>query len=245
MLTKEFFQLIKENLDRIQDTQCDKIVQVSAKIVDTIENGNSVFVFGCTHAGILSQEMFYRTGGLAIINPLLPPGLTCDVRPITLTSQLERLEGLAERVLKNSPLKSSDLLIIHSVSGRNTVPVEMAIIAKQLGISTVAITNIEYSSNSKSRHPSGLRLFEACDIVIDNCGIFGDAALKVEGVEQKTAPTSTITGASIVNAIISETVQEFVNRDITPPIFISANIDGGDEHNKTIMEKYKNQIHYL
>jgi uncharacterized phosphosugar-binding protein len=245
MQLNNFVDIVKENLDQIIKTQSDVIMDASTELVDCIERGNSVFVFGCTHAGIIAQEMFYRTGGLAIINPLLPPGLTCDVRPITLTSSLERLDGFGRKILQSRPLKKGDLLFIHSVSGRNSVPVEMAIVAKEMGVRTIALTNVAYSSASTSRHESGKRLFEVCDLVIDNCGIFGDAALEIEGVTEKTGPTSTITGAVIMQSVAAQAIEEFINRGITPPIFISANVDGGDEHNKMIMEQYKAQIHYL
>ena len=29
------------------------------------------------------------------------------------------------------------------------------------------------------------------------------------------------------------------------PVFHSANVDGGDEFNRTLFEKYKDQIHYM
>lgn len=245
MQLNNFIDIVKKNLDQIIETQSNVISDAATKVVDCIQRGNSVFVFGCTHAGIIAQEMFYRTGGLAILNPLLPPGLTCDVRPITLTSSLERLDGFGRKILQNSPLKKGDLLFIHSVSGRNSVPVEMAIVAGEMGVATIALTNVNYSSGSTSRHESGKRLFEVCDLVIDNCGIFGDAALEIDGAAQKTGPTSTITGTVIMQSVAAEAIEEFVSRGVTPPIFISANVDGGDEHNKTIMEQYKDQIHYL
>lgn len=245
MYTQRFFDEIRRNLEAVEKTQADSIRAAAVKLVDTIVSGHSVFVFGCTHAGILAQEMFYRTGGLAVINPLLPPGLTCDVRPITLTSALERLPGFGTKILENAPVKAGDMLVIHSVSGRNSVPVDMAIKAKEMGVYTVALTNVDYSSQSKSRHPSGLRLYEACDMTIDNCGIFGDAAVNVEGLPEKVGPTSTIIGAAILNAVAIEAVAEFIARGITPPVFLSANIDGGDAHNARIMQEYKDQIHYL
>lgn len=243
--TEKFYDTVMSQLTRVRDEQGENIRRASQKIFDTVTGGGKVYVFGCTHAGILAQEAFYRTGGLVIINPILSPGLTCDVVPITATSALERVDGYAKIIANSVSLKEGDMIFIHSVSGRNNVTVELAQIARERGAYTVAITNIEYSEKSSSRHSSGKRLFEMCDMVIDDCGIFGDAALDVDGFAGKVAPTSTITGAFIVNAIVAETCDIFVKAGIEPPVFMSANIDGGDEYNARVMNRYKDKINYL
>ena len=89
------------------------------------EKGLSI-ITGCSHAGILAEEVFYRTGGLAVINPIFFPGFMLNTRPITMTSALERVPGLGKTILTQNHVGEGDLLIIHSVSGRNNVPVEMA-----------------------------------------------------------------------------------------------------------------------
>ena len=134
---------------------------------------------------------------------------------------------------------------IHSVSGRNTVPVEMAIEAKAAGIFTICITNLDYSKGVTSRHPSGKRLFEVCDLVIDNCGEKGDAAVSLEGLPEKIGPTSTAVGTALLNAMVIEAVEKMIADGIVPPVFMSANIDGGDEHNARIFEEYKDNIFYM
>ena len=137
-----------------------------------------------------------------------------------------------------------DLLIVHSVSGRNGVPVEMALEARRRGVWTAAVTNLNASRASASRHPSGQRLFEVCDLVIDDCGCVGDAAIDIEGFRGRTAATSTVTGAAIVNAFCAEVVGLYVANGLEPPVFMSANVDGGDEYNDRMMERYKDKITY-
>ena len=168
-----------------------------------------------------------------------------NTKPITMTSQLERLPGLASIILKQNNLKKDDVLIIHSVSGRNTVPVEMAVLAKEIGIHTAAITNINYSRSVESRSPDGKRLFEVCDIVIDNCGEIGDACIKLEGLEEKIGPTSTAVGTALINALVIEAVELLISDGIVPPVFMSANLNGGDEHNALIFNEYKDNIFYM
>ena len=243
--TRKYIDTLIDLLRRVEAEQEVNIKESARLIVETTRRGGKIYIFGCTHAGILAQEAFYRTGGLAVINPILPPGLTCDVTPITLTSALERQSVYGRTIIDSTDIKSGDLLFIHSVSGRNGVTVEMAIAAKEKGITVIGITNLEYSQASGSRHESGKLLYELCDIVIDNCGCFGDAAMDIDGFNAKTSPTSTVTGAAILNAIVAESAAMFVESGIDPPIFKSANIDGSDEYNAVILEKYKDQIKYI
>lgn len=243
--TDKYLDTVIAQLERIRSEQKDNIIAAAKKVVAAVTAGSRIFFFGCTHAGILSQEAFYRTGGLAVINPIFPPGLTCEVKPVTLTSALERQEGYGKLIADAAGLQKGDLLFIHSVSGRNSVPVELACEASARGVFTIAITNMEYSSKSKSRHSNGKRLFEAADLVIDNCGIFGDASIQVDGFPGYVAPTSTVTGAAVVNAVCAESIPLFLEAGIDPPVFMSANIDGGDAYNAAILEKYKDKITYM
>ena len=221
------------------------ILQSAAWLAETIENKRNVFVFGCSHAGILAEELFYRTGGLAVINPIFFPGFVLNTRPVTMTSALERTPGIGKILLTQNHVGEGDLLIIHSVSGRNTVPVEMAIEAKKQGVRTICITNLAYSQSVTSRHESGKRLFEVCGLVIDNCGDVGDAAVKLDGLAERIGPTSTTVGAALINAVVIEAVEKMIADGILPPVFMSANLDGGDEHNAKIFQEYKDNIFYM
>lgn len=242
---EKYFAHIEALLQRVLQTQADNIRALAEKIVETATAGGKIFFFGCSHAGILAQEAFYRTGGLVIANPILPRGLTLDTVPVTDTSVLERQPAFAHEILNNTAIGAGDLLVIHSVSGRNGVPVELAIEAEKRGISTVCITNLCYSEKSASRHPSGKRLFEVCGLVLDNCGCVGDAAIDIDGFAGKVSPTSTVTGAAIVNAACAQAVGIFVERGIDPPVFMSANLDGGDAYNDKMLERYKDKITYM
>jgi uncharacterized phosphosugar-binding protein len=164
-----YFAQIYEQLKRAEATQAPTIARAADALADILARGGLIYAFGGTHAGILSEELFYRAGGLAPIVPIFGPGLTTDVRPITLTSELERKSGYAEMLLNASGLTAADALIVHSVSGRNTVAIEMAEGAKTRGALVIVLTSVTYSLAVKSRHPQGVKLMDAADIVIDNC----------------------------------------------------------------------------
>ena len=245
MQGKAYIDKVIETIQTAFTSQEDTLYHCADVIADTIARKNSVFVFGCSHAGILAEEVFYRTGGLAIINPILFSGVMLNTRPVTMTSKLERLPGLGKIILEDNGVKPGDCLIVHSNSGRNTVPIEMADEARKMGVYTIGFTSLQHSRSVTSRHPSGKRLFEVCDTVVDNCGVPGDAAIHVDGLSEAMGPTSTAVGASLINTIVIEAVERLIARGIVPPVFMSANLDGGDEHNRKIFEEYKDNIFYM
>ncbi len=236
---------LKNILENIEKTQKTNIENAAKLIADAIVGGNTIYTFGASHAGMMSEELFYRTGGLALINPIFNPTLMLNTRPVTMTSMMERLEGFGETILSAVPIKAGDILIIHSVSGRNPVSIEAALKAKEMGAKVVAITNLNYSTAVTSRHSSGKLLYEIGDVVIDNCGDFEDSSIKIEGMEQRVAPTSTAIGAAVVNSIVIGVVDNLLQKGIRPPVFHSGNVDGGDAFNKKIFEQYGDRIHYL
>lgn len=245
MSDNPYFAVARDALQRVADTQ-DKAIDAAAQMmVEAIAAGKALFAFGATHSFILVEEMVYRTGGLMLVNPIYPHGMNLSVRPMTATSRLERVAGLGTALLANSPARAGDVLLLVSTSGRNAVAIDMAIEAQRCGISTIAITALAYTAGVASRHPSGKKLADLCDIVIDNCVPCGDAAVAVPGCPQKIGPLSSLTGVAIVNAMAVAVVQKLVARGSTPPVFMSANLDGGDEYNARLLAENRQRIHYM
>ena len=234
-----------ELIEKVSMSQNEALLAGARAMADAIANNHTVFAFGASHAGMLSMELFYRTGGLVVINPIFARDLMPDIRPATLTSEVERLADYGKLICRQSPLQAGDVVIVHSVSGRNTVPIDLALEAKKMGVTVIVITNLTYTERVSSRHASGLKLKDCGDVVIDNCGEFEDSSITLPGFAQKMGPTSTVTGAYIVNAMALECAAILHERDIEVPIFHSANIDGGDDHNHAMLKKYKDRIHYM
>jgi uncharacterized phosphosugar-binding protein len=219
----------------------------AAKIMaEAIAQGKRIFAFGCTHSSLPIQDLVYRAGGLMLINPLFGPGIaSLDVRPATMSSAIERLQGYAQALLDNNPIGAGDVLILVSVSGRNAVPVEMAQLARERGIKVIGVTSRVYTDAFASRHPSGKKMYEFADVVLDNKVDQGDAMLRAEGVPQKFCPASGVTSTALLQALVAATVEELLARGITPPIFLAANVDGGAEYNARLLAQYKDRILYL
>ncbi|MBB6730877.1 SIS domain-containing protein [Cohnella sp. CBP 2801] len=221
------------------------MTDVARLFADTIRDGGTIFITGCSHSSIFAQEVFYRAGGLMLINPIFLPGMTLENPPPTRTSKYERISGIAESVLSESAIRAGDILVIASISGRNIVPIEMAIWAREHGVRVVALTSSRYSGTVPSRHASGKRLFELADIILDVLSPPGDAVLDIAGLTVRTAPTSTVIGIAILHSVIAQAIEILIEYGLTPPVFMSANLDGGDAHNAQILEQYKDRIHYM
>ncbi|QEY35792.1 SIS domain-containing protein [Caproiciproducens galactitolivorans] len=241
----QYFSEIRRLIDAVETKESASMANAVAVLTKAVLEKHAVYVFGASHAGILTQEMFYRAGGLVVINPIFGREVMLDTFPITHTSKMERLVGYGTLLAQKTPMRAGDVLIVHSVSGRNPVTIEVALEAKKRNTTVICITNLRYSKSVTSRHPSGKKLYEVSDIVIDNHGEKGDACVAIKGIKQKVSPTSTVIGASILNSIVAATAQALVDAGLkTPPIFYSANVDGGDELNRKIYEEYKQNIHY-
>lgn len=241
----DYFEALLPILQRAIDSQQGVIRDVAYRMADVIAADNLIYVFGAGHAGMMAEELCYRAGGLVPIVPIFPPGLTTTVRPLTLETKLERMTGYAALLLEECGITEDDMLIVHSNSGRNTVAIEMAEGARERGIVTVALTSLAHSQSVTSRHPKGYKLMDFADCVIDNCGVPGDAAVELPGFAQATGSTSTVVGAALLNAVAVETVRVLLERGIEPPVFRSANLDGSDEHNRRLMNRYAGRLTYL
>jgi len=241
----DYLETAIQLLQEIRQTQGEGIEKAAQVMADAIQAGRLVYAFGASHAGILVQELFYRAGGLVPVCPILPPGLTTDVRPITLTSRLERLPGLGAQIMAEIPIEAGDVLIVHSVSGRNAAAVEVAQAARQRGAFVIALTSLAYSKSVQPRQPGQPRLFEIADLVLDDRAPVGDALIELPGLAQRVGPVSTVTGAAILNAVVVRAAELLLERTGDPPVFMSANLDGGDQHNQRWMEHYRGRLTYL
>lgn len=218
--------------------------QAAAKVADCIAAGGIVHLFGCGHSHILTEEVFYRAGGLVPVRPIFYEPLMLHEGAVK-SSELERQNGLAERFMAEQDIRPGEVMFVLSTSGRNPVPVDVAQAAKAKGAYTIGITSMAYSQSQPSRHISGLRLADAVDLAVDNRSVKGDAVLTHEKVGTPFAPTSTVVGAAILNAILAGAVSELAERGVEPPVFLSGNIDGADAHNAALIAKYRERIPLL
>ncbi len=240
----EYIENIKTIIGKIEKDENGAIVKTAEIFADTLINDRQIYLFGTGHSHMLSEELFYRAGGLVNIQPILIEPLMLHISASGSTL-CEREEGMAERIFRDYNMKANDTIVIISNSGRNGVIVDMALLCKEKGMNVIALTNLEHTYSGASRHKSGKRLCEIADIVLDNGGCTGDACVEIDGIKGKICPTSTVCGAMILNAIVAECVDICVKKGFSPDHFASSNIDGGDEINNALVEKYKDRIKHL
>ena len=239
----QFVSVARNQFDRVADTQRTSITTAGDWLADSLAAKGFLYAFGTGHSHMVAEEIFYRAGHLARAVPILEETLMMHLNA-TEATYLEREQGRAKTILDQYPVAPGDLLVVASNGGRNAVPIEMVLEAKSRGLKTVAITNMDQTRRWPSRHPSGKRLADVADLVIDNCGVDGDAAMSIEGFPHRIGPPSTITGILIINLIVVHAIEQLVRRGVEPEIYISSNTQG-DDHNDCLLKKYKAHIRHL
>ncbi|MFD7610383.1 SIS domain-containing protein [Streptomyces sp. NPDC059828] len=232
-------------LERVREEEAATVAAAGAAVADTVAAGGRLFAFGAGHSSLAAQDVVYRAGGFALMNLLTVPGTVgVDVMPATLGSALERVEGLASAVLESSPARGGDLLIVVSLSGRNALPVEMAMKARALGLTVIGVTSVAYATGTGSRHASGTYLRDHCDIVLDSKIAIGDAELTADGIGAPFAPASTVVTSALMQATMAAAAVELASRGLEPPLLRSGNVDGGPEWNERVMSEHADRVFY-
>ncbi|TDC70021.1 SIS domain-containing protein [Streptomyces hainanensis] len=242
-LGSRFLDAAIELLRQVRDREHDSVVRAAVLLADTVMAGGKIFAYGAGHSALPAQDLVYRAGGLALVNLLAVPGTTgVDVSPATLGSALEHVGGLATATLDNSPATAGDLLIVVSLSGRNTLPVEMAAHARTRGLTVVGATSAGYAELTSSRHPSGTFLKDHCDVVLDSHVPYGDTTLTSEGIDAPFAPASTVVTCALLQAVVAEAAGLLAAGGSQPPLLRSANVDGGREWNDRVVTEHADRI---
>lgn len=236
----EFVDVMSEQL-RLALKQEEILDECAKTIAKTVKNDGVIHVFGCGHSQMFGEELCFRTGGLVPVNAIMIPQY--NIYPKARLSQMmERCEGFAPAVLDTMNTSDADTMIIVSVSGRNAAGIDMALAAKKKGMKVIGVTSLNYSTQVTSRHSSGKLLKDVSDIVLDICGIKGDSVLHDERVSENFCSTSTVVAMSLLIGIVGESIQILAEQGINPPIWVSGNLDRGDEINNEHMRKYKGKI---
>jgi uncharacterized phosphosugar-binding protein len=245
MKGQEYLHIIQDLLKRIEQTQMGNIQKAADLIADAIIGGHNLFAGGVFHSALAIQDLFYRGGGLTVLNILSLPGLmSLDTRPARLMVDLERVEGYGKVVIANSPVNAGDVLIVVSTAGRNAVPIELAMAGKERGLTVIGVTSLAYTNSVTSRHSSGKKLCDVVDLVIDNLTAPGDAILEL-GDLPRFCPTSGIGSIAVLQTLVAETVERLAARGHRPPINKPGNVDGGMEYNDRHMAELKDHLFYL
>lgn len=213
-------------------------------MTEAIEAGAVLHAFGTGHSEAFAMEIAGRAGGLIPTNKIALRDLVLrgnlEVSALG-GSSLERDPTVADQLWDLSPVQPGDVVLIASNSGVNGSVVGLALRAKAEGHTVIAVTSLLHTEQVEPKHASGQRLSEVADVVIDNLAPYGDATLSLEGGVPVGA-VSSITSAFIAQLLTMGVAERISAAGRVPPLYLSANIPGGDEHNRGLELAYAGRI---
>lgn len=198
------------------------IEQAAEVLSEAIATAHAVYAFGAGHSISLVMEMYHRAGGLKVVQPiwneelLTRDGASVDRNP-------ETVPGYAGQLVEGLEWGPGDAVWVISNSGRNALPVEVALAAKGQGVRVIALLSSRHAA-AVPASPGLPKLSEVADVVLDNRGELGDACLALPGVPGRVAPTSTILGATLIHAVWAEVASRLAARGEPPEVYASFNL---------------------
>jgi uncharacterized phosphosugar-binding protein len=256
---RDFLAQCRRLID-VVSSQRVAIEQAADWFAQTILAGRMVHLFGAGHSRIVVEEMWPRYGSFPGFNPIVELSMTFHNPVVGANGQrqamfLENVSGLAARILRNFDLSSRDASLVISSSGCNVVPIEMAEEFRKHGIRVVAIVSRQHAEASSSRHPSGLKLHDCADLVLDTGAPIGDAMVRIPGLDTPVAPGSTIGGCMLVNAIKADLAARLTRAGAPPKVLTAAALVGPeqsselfeaayDEHARRLAKLFENAGHH-
>ena len=234
-LPETYFTRANELLARAWTANAPALARLAPVLGEVVARGDVIHVFGSGHSEVVAREIIGRAGGLVAVTAVADPT----------AGFIENLPGygtkLIERYDRQYQLRAGEVLIAISNSGKNCSPIEVALHAKARGLTVVALTCLAMSHATPSQHPSGKKLFEVADEVLDNGGVPGDAIVEVgDGV--RAGPTSTFIGCSVLNWLMLGTVEWLQAHGHPVPLLRSQNLPGAIEHNRALGQKYAGRL---
>ncbi|MEG0238566.1 SIS domain-containing protein [Anaerorhabdus sp.] len=234
-MENKVFDVVYDLIGKVQKEEKENIQKVAVAFADCIQNGGIIQAFGAGHSNAGALELTHRAGGFIPTKNIKEPA----------GGAYESIEGVGTSFMKKVDVRENDVVVIISNSGRNPLPIEIALGAKQKGATVVAVTALEASKTLKSKHSCGKNLYEIADIVLDNKIIVGDSTIDVEGLETKVCGMSTVTTSVLLQAVTLEAVNVLSARGIKAPIYQSQNVDGGREYNENLEKAYIDRLYRI
>jgi uncharacterized phosphosugar-binding protein len=239
MAQNPFLARIGGVINEIADTQQEAIDTAAGWAADAISGDHFVFMFGSGHSFIATMDTYPRIGSYPGWLPIHE--LSTSYMPTVLGNQglrqtlfLEKVEGFGRLVMENYRITPDDVMVVISNSGVNPMGIDVALVAKEQGLRTIAITSMPHSQQSASRHSSGKRLFEVCDHILDTCVPPGDALVDVPGFPHRVAASSTIAACVMMQSLSAATAQKLADRGYSPPVFPSHNAEMSPEEHAAV-----------
>jgi uncharacterized phosphosugar-binding protein len=234
-LPAAFQKHIESLLSLVGSANVAAIAAAGAAIGRSVADGGVLHTFGSGHSEILSRELIGRSGGLICVSGIFDPGAGVAENVVGYGTRL------VERYDRRHGMRAGEAIVVISNSGKNVSPIEVALYAKENGLTVIGLCSLAMSRTAPTIHPGGRKLHEIADHVLDNGGVPGDAAIEISpGV--RVGPTSTLTGALLLNQLQLAAIEWLRDHGHEPPVFLSQNLPGGEAHNDRLLERYRGRI---
>lgn len=245
---ENYFVIMQDIIKDVLVTQKASIMQAAQILADTTERDGIIYGFGTGHSHLVTDDAFWRAATPANYCAILEQSATGNFE-ITKSYHIENMYGLGSMVVDYHRITPDDCIIIISNSGNNIAPIDAALRAKEKGIAVIAITAVGYSEYLKTKHQAGVKLKDVADVVLDNCSLLGDAAVDIDGFDQKVGSTSTIPNIFLHNAIMVQMVELLVQKGLEPDVYYNGHMAFMKQdcavHNDKLVNKYFNRIRNL
>ena len=244
-----YFDSIVSLLQCIEEKEGNKIAAAAQILAPAVKEDRLINVIGTGgHSNLAVEEVLWRAGGLAPVNPILDAGTNLMIGAKR-SNFVERTPGYAQAVLDSYGVASGDVLVIVNAYGINAMTIDCALECKKRGVASIGITATAFGQyvppDSPIRHPSGKNLYELVDVFINSYLPLGDSVVEIEGVPEKMGPTSTFVNAFAINLLMMRTAETLLEMGIQPPIWVSGNLPEGDAMNAANEKKYLPRVKHL
>lgn len=242
-LVAKYMSVLNDQIGQIIADQ-EALNQCAAVIAESLQRGEVLHVWGAGHSFMFAKEMFYRSGGLAPVNPLYDLNLIGVSIGSLSIADYDNLLGYGPKILAQHQIFAGECLILFTTPGVSVAAVDLAIAARERGLTTIGVCSLDYSSKVTPRHPTGMRLQDACDLVIDHPVSFGDAAVALTP-DIAVGATGTITGMLICQLIALQVAENYRDRGLVAPIVQAGVVAGAAERNQEVLQPYRWRLKHL
>jgi len=236
--TEAYLETARDMLDRATALNAPVLKTAGALVGQSIADGGVLHTFGSGHSEIIGREIIGRAGGLMPVSGIFDPGAGFSENVVGYGTRL------AERYDHTNSLNAGEVIVVISNSGKNASPIEVALYAKQKGLTVIALTSVAMSTTSTTVHPGGQNLHAIADHVLDNHGVSGDALVHITET-QMAGPTSTLIGTTLLNLLALEAMTWLRDNGHELPVVRSQNLPGGMEANIALSQRYRTRLSKL
>jgi uncharacterized phosphosugar-binding protein len=234
--THRYLDTVRGILTHLEQTQLPAIDQAASLIVHALTHKGAVYCAEIGHG--IHGDFINRAGGLAAVQAFSRHFTIKDrAHPESALRDLEE----TRQAVGNSNLRAGDVMLIGSVSGRNRGPVELALACHENGVKTIGLTALAYTRQIASTHPSGRKLYDVVDVVVDIGAPYGDAAVEIPGYETRLLPVSGVANAVAGHLIFGSVMEKMAMLGRPATVLMSVNRDGGADFYQKAIEQFKAQ----